>query len=194
MTAYRKERVDNAVLFFASEHYKKTRKYLSQTALYKYLAFFEFRTLKDTGDMPLELQYIAMPHGPVPKEIYENRENPAYFASVSFEPVRLKNEKTGYIVKPQGKFNADYFSAAEMEEMKNLIDIFAQKWVDSAIMSDASHKAIKAWKKTFDNNTPNRYIDPVNEFDRDIYDVPEENLTTQELRYLMSRKMRELAI
>ena len=51
MQFYKKERVDNAILFFAQKHYKKTKKYLSQTALYKYLAFFEFRYLKKAGDM-----------------------------------------------------------------------------------------------------------------------------------------------
>jgi hypothetical protein len=43
MLSYRKERIDNAVLFFAQKHHQKTKKYLSQTVLYKYLAFFEFR-------------------------------------------------------------------------------------------------------------------------------------------------------
>jgi hypothetical protein len=66
MVAYRKERINHALLFFAQEHYKKTHKYLSQTVLYKYLAFFEFRYLKYVGDMPLELTYKAMQHGPVP--------------------------------------------------------------------------------------------------------------------------------
>ncbi|GMO44423.1 MAG: hypothetical protein Pg6C_06280 [Treponemataceae bacterium] len=91
MLSYRKELIENAVLFFAQKHYQKTKKYLSQTVLYKYLAFFEFRYLKKAGDMPLELTYKAMQRGPVPMEIYENRDNPGYFSEVVFEPFQTKN-------------------------------------------------------------------------------------------------------
>ncbi|MDR2048303.1 MAG: hypothetical protein LBP69_02505 [Treponema sp.] len=54
-------------------------------------------------------------------------------------------------------------------------------------MSDASHQAIKAWKKTW-SRSPNAIIDPIEEFDRDIMSAPEETLQTGELRYLMHRK------
>jgi uncharacterized phage-associated protein len=93
MLAYRKERIDNAILFFAKEHYKKTKNDLSQTALYKYLAFFEFRYLKKYGEMPLELEYKAWEYGPVPIEIYVNRETIGYFSLTAFEPVPLKSNR-----------------------------------------------------------------------------------------------------
>jgi hypothetical protein len=140
--------------------------------------------------MPLELTYKAMPRGPVPMEIYENRDNPTCFSLVTFEPFQTKTG-TGYIIKPKGKFNPDYFAEAELEEMNNLIEIFAQQWVGASVMSDASHQNIRAWKKTYSRN-PNTIIDPIEEFDRDIMAVPEETLQTGELRYLMHRKMAEL--
>jgi len=187
MMTYRKERIDNTLLFFAQNHYNKTKKYLSQTFLYKYLAFFEFRYLKSAGDMPLELTYKAMERGPVPMEIYGNRDNPEYFSKIIFEPVPTKSGKPGYIVKPNGKFDPDYFAQAELDEMNNLIDIFAQQWVTATEMSEASHQAIKSWKKTY-TRQPNAEIDPIDEFDRDITSVPEEALQTVELKYLMRRK------
>jgi hypothetical protein len=190
---YRKERIDNALLFFAQNHYKKTKKYLSQTFLYKYLAFFEFRYLKKVGDMPLELTYKAMEHGPVPTEIYDNRANPSYFSKVIFEPFQMKDGKTGYLVKPNGKFNPDYFAEAELEEMNNLIEIFAQQWISAAEMSEASHQDITSWMKTY-SRQPNANIDPIEEFDRNITAIPEETLRTEELKYLMHRKMAELAV
>jgi hypothetical protein len=193
MLSYQKERIDNALLFFALNHYKKTKKYLPQTFLYKYLAFFEFCCLKAFGDMPLELNYKAMDHGPVPVEIYGNRDNPAYFSKVIFEPFQTKNGKTGYLVKPNGKFDPDYFSEAELQEMDGLIDIFAQQWVGVPEMSEASHQAIMAWKKTY-SRQPNAVIDPIEEFDRDITAVPEDALQTGELKYLTRRKMMELAV
>ena len=188
MVSYRKERIDNAILFFAQNHYKKTKKYLSQTFLYKYLAFFEFRYLKAVGDMPLELTYKAMERGPIPMEIYNNRGNPGYFSKVIFEPFQTQSGKEGYLVKPNGKFAPDYFAEAELEEMSNLIEMFAQQWVGAFEMSDASHQAIAAWKKTY-SRQKNADIDPIEEFDRDILAIPEETLRTEELKYLMHRKM-----
>jgi hypothetical protein len=190
---YREERIDNAILFFAQNHYKKTKKYLSQTFLYKYLAFFEFRYLKTVGDMPLELTYKAMERGPVPMEIYDNRDNPNYFSKVIFEPFQTKDGKTGYFVKPNGQFHSDYFAEAELKEMNELIEIFAQQWISTTEMSEASHQAIKAWRQTHSRN-PNAVIDPIEEFDRDIMAVPEEMLQTEELKYLMRRRMAKLAV
>ncbi|MDR2510772.1 MAG: SocA family protein, partial [Spirochaetaceae bacterium] len=166
MRAYRAERIENAVLFFARNHYQKTKNYLSQTALYKYLAFFEFRYLKQTGDMPLELTYKAMKRGPVPVEIYENRDNPSYFHKVIFEPFKT-GYGNGYRIRPNGEFNSDYFAEAELSEMNNLVEVFAQKWVGSSEMSGASHESIQAWKKAF-KRSQNAIIDPVEEFDRDL--------------------------
>jgi hypothetical protein len=193
MLSYQKERIDNALLFFAQNHYKKTKKYLSHIFLYKYLAFFEFRYLKTAGDMPLELTYKAMERGPVPMEIYGNRDNPTCFSKVIFEPFQTKSGKDGYLVKPNGTFDSDYFAEAELKEMNNLIDMFAQLWVSATEMSEASHQDIKAWKKTY-SRQPNADIDPIEEFDRDITAVPEDSLQTGELKYLMRRKMAELAV
>ncbi|MDR1389992.1 MAG: SocA family protein [Treponema sp.] len=191
MPAYRKERLENAMLFFAQEHYKKTRKYLSQTALYKYLAFFEFRYLNKTGNMPLELTYRAMERGPVPIEVYDKRDTNGAFSTVTFEPFQTQDGNFGYLVKPKGKFNADYFAEAELDEMKALIEMFAQGW-GAAVMSDATHTSIKAWKKTYAKN-PNAIIDPIEEFNRDITAVLEDSLSTAEERFLIHRKIAELA-
>ena len=193
MLAYRRERIDNAILFFAQKHYEKTKKFLSQTFLYKYLAFFEFRYLKVVGDMPLELTYKAMDHGPVPMELYSNRDKPCYFSKVIFEPFPTKSGEAGYLIKPNGKFDSDYFAEAELEEMNSLIEMFAQQWVGASEISEASHQAIKAWKKTYTRQR-NADIDPIEEFDRDILAIPEETLRTEEIKYLMHRKLAELVV
>jgi hypothetical protein len=175
------------MLFFAQEHYKKTHKYLFQTALYKYLAFFEFRYLKSYGEMPLDLEYKAMEHGPVPTEIYANRRTKNYFTHVSFEP-----EKSGFIVKPAGKFNPDYFAETELAEMRNLIEIFARQWIGAKIMSKASHSNIRAWEVTY-RKQPNYIINPIDEFDRNILEIPKEELTPQEERYLTQKAIKEFS-
>ena len=139
--------------------------------------------------MPLELTYIAMQRGPVPMEIYGNRNKQGYFSKVIFDPVQTKDGNLGYIVKPDGKFNSDYFAEAELEEMNNLIEMFAQGWVNANDMSEMSHQAINAWKKTY-SREPNAVIDPIEEFDRDIMTVPEDELTTAEERFLLQHCLR----
>jgi uncharacterized phage-associated protein len=190
MLIYRKERIENAILFFAKEHRGKTGAALFQTALYKYLAFFEFRYLKKYGEMPLGLEYKAMDHGPVPIEVYESRESGGYFHLVAFEPVSLKGGARGYVVKPKGAFNPDYFAETELEEMGNLIDFFAQRWVTASIMSDSSHKEIKAWKTAYKKgaNTP---IDPIDEFERNIAAIPSGELAPEEEKYLFQKSVRD---
>ena len=192
MQVYHKERLENALLFFTSEHYKKTKKYPFQTVLYKYLAFFEFRYLEKTGIMPLDLTYRAMKNGPVPIEVYDKRNQSGAFSTIVFEPFESQKGGEAYIVKPKGKFNPDYFAEAELEEMRNLIDIFAQQWVGAKVMSGASHDAILAWKKTY-NKQPNAVIDPIDDFKRDILSLPSELLSSAEERFLIHRKMAELA-
>ena len=191
MQAYKKERLENALLFFALEHYKKTKRYPSQTVLYKYLAFFEFRYLEKTGTMPLELTYKAMKNGPVPLEVYDKRSQPGAFSTVDFEPFETQSGKPGYLVKPKGKFNPDYFAEAELEEMRNLIEIFAQQWVGASVMSDASYQEILAWKKTY-SKQPDAIIDPKDGFKRDITAAPPETLSSAEERYLIRRTIAAL--
>ena len=191
MQAYQKERLENTLLFFALEHYKKTKRHPSQTVLYKYLAFFEFRYLEKTGTMPLELTYRAMKNGPVPLEIYDKRNPSGAFSTVDFEPFAPSSGYSGLVVKPKGKFNPDYFADAELEEMQALIEIFAQKWVGANVMSDASHEAILAWKKTY-TKQPDAIIDPKDGFKRDITATPTETLSSAEERYLIHRKIAEL--
>ena len=192
MLAYQKERLENTMLFFVLEHYRKTKKYPSQTILYKYLAFFEFRYLEKTGTMPLELTYRAMKNGPVPLEIYDKRNKSGAFSAVEFEPFEAKAGNAAYIIKPKGKFNPDYFAGAELSEMQELIEIFAQQWVSANIMSDASHEQILAWKKTY-SKKPNAIIDPIDEFKRNIASEPSDTLSSAEERFMIHRSIAELA-
>lgn len=60
MIPYQKEKIENAICFFAYEHKKATRKFLTQTYLYKYLALFDFKCLEETGKPALGLKYMAM--------------------------------------------------------------------------------------------------------------------------------------
>ncbi|GHU53066.1 hypothetical protein FACS1894200_13620 [Spirochaetia bacterium] len=140
--------------------------------------------------MPLELKYVAMKYGPVPIEIYDNRETTGYFSLVVFEPLPTVRGSTTFLIKPIGKFNADFFAETELNEMKDLIDIFAQRWVTAKVMSDSSHSDIRAWSKTY-QESPNAIIDPIREFKRDISHLSEEELAPEEERYLFQKSIRD---
>jgi len=160
MLPYRKEKIQNAIAFFAKEHRKKTRKPLYQTYLYKYLAFLDFTSLRETGRPALELVYKAMRRGPVPVEIYEDK--------VDTHLYKFIKDDFGEFVATTNKPNMDYFSSCEIDLMNRLIEIYATKWMTTDVMSDASHEDIAAWKRTY-YSKPNQIIDYSLEFEGDVF-------------------------
>ena len=161
---YQSQRIEGAIAFFASKHKEKTRKNLSQTALYKYLAFFDFKSLEDSGEPALGLTYIAMERGPVPKEIYIEKKyrqsNYYQFMDTNTNSVEIipTSAKTDYL---------DYFSKFDEKLMTNLIEVFALSWITANVMSNASHdrkNGIKAWNKTW-HKKPNTIINMAETFE-----------------------------
>jgi len=179
MIPYQKEKLDNAVCFFAKEHHKKTRHKLYQTFLYKYLAFLDFGYLKAYGKPPLGLTYVAMERGPVPKELYDRRNDVDLSDIFSFR----KDERQNIIIVPKESPNLAYFNKREVDFMYRLIEIYSQSYVTSTLMSDASHENILAWKRTWEEKQ-NAVIDFSLEFSGDIINKPETLLTFPEEVFL----------
>ena len=185
MIAYQNEKIENAIGFFATQHKKATRKPLSQTFLYKYLAFLDFKSLEETGRPVLGLKYKAMERGPVPIEIYSKRTN---YKTSLFEFRRIR--ETQFVVIPQKNPNLDYFSKYEIDLMRRLIEIYADTFVKTGDISEASHQEIKAWKKAW-NRQPNSLIDYDWSFDNDINSKPEDRLSFAEENYLIYKGLEE---
>lgn len=182
MIPYQQEKIDNAISFIAKEHIQKTRRPLYQTSLYKYLAFLDFKSLEETGQPVLGLTYIAMQRGPVPKEIYEKRD---HLQSPLFELRKLCGGQI--IVRPKRRSpDLNYFSRYEISLMKKLVEIFADRFIDTKIMSDASHEEIKAWRDTYANK-PNSIIDYASTYSNNLFSKSEEELTYPEEIYLTYR-------
>ncbi len=180
---FQQEKIENAICFFASEHKKKTRNPLYQTFLYKYLSLFEFEILKETGDPPLGLTYKAMDKGPVPDQIYNNRDN---LNSKCFRFEKRNNNE--YIISSTGKPDLNYFSDYEINKMNNLIFIYAQKFVSSAMMSDISHERIKSWQIAFKKGE-NSYIKFEDEFDSNINEKDINDLSSPEEKYVLKNEI-----
>lgn len=183
MIPYQQEKIENAICFFASEHQKKTRHPLYQTFLYKYLAFLDFEILRETGRPCLGLTYKAMERGPVPMEIYGQRDK---IKSPLFEFRSVQDDI--YTIHPKGKPNLDYFSKTEIRQMQRLIEIYAKDYIPAKLISDASHESILAWEKTWRNNK-NGIIDYSSEFDDNLSAKKEEELTYPEESYLIYRAL-----
>lgn len=188
--AYQKEKIENAILFFAKEYKKKTRKYLNQTRLYKFLAFLDFGTIEEYGEPALGLTYKAMDKGPVPKEIYDDE---LYRKTESYE-FFSKNDNYNtveIITKKNKKPNLDYFSEYEIEKMNIIIEIYADKTINTNDISDASHEEIKAWKKAY-NDEQNRIISYKDDVFENIDSKKEEELTKAEKRFIMIKSFERL--
>lgn len=177
MIPYQKEKIDNAICFFADEHYKRTRKPLHQTFLYKYLAFLDFTSLKETGRPVLGLEYQAMQYGPVPTAIYRQKEA-LHTALYTF----IKCENT-FTVRSKKQPDLEYFSKYEIKLMQRLIEIFADRYVSTNLISDASHEEIVAWKKTWAKKH-NAMIDPALTFEDNLPTKHDTELSFQEECFL----------
>jgi uncharacterized phage-associated protein len=186
MIAYQKEKIENAICFFAAEHKKATNQFLYQTYLYKYLALLEFDSIKNIGRPVLGLQYKAMEKGPVPIEIYNKRNS---YKTDCFE---FKQIEQGIVIIPKGKPDLGYFSPYEIERMRRLIEIYASRFVKSKEMSESSHQEIRAWNKAW-RKEKNSIIDYDLEFEDNIREKKPSDLTPAEESYLIYKSIEEAA-
>lgn len=179
MITYQKEKIENAICFFAFEHKKKTKRRLSQTFLYKYLALFDFKTLDSTGQPALGLKYMAMDKGPVPIDIYEKRNN---LKEHCFEFKSIGDNVV--IVEAKGKPDLDYFSKNEIKLLNELIFIYANNFIKTKEISEASHQEIRAWRKAY-HIQKNSIINFKQQFDDKLHEKDEKSLTFAEQGFLI---------
>lgn len=160
MVPFQKEVLINGILFFAKAYYKKTKKYPAQMYLYKFLAFVDFESVQQTGEPVFGLQYIAMEKGPVPKELYDNREN------IKNDLFRFVKKDNAILIIPDNskQVNFEYFSEYEIDLFNKWIEIIADRKVLTKDVSLSSHE-INAWKKTY-KKKPNSIISY-----KDVFDI-----------------------
>jgi len=182
MIAYKTEKINNAICFFAREVYKLRKQYLPQTLLYKFLSYLDFSSIEKLGKPALELEYRAYKNGPVPVGIYNNREG--------YQTDCFKFEKRGtnkFVVISTKESDLDYFSEFEIETMNDLIDKYIKNNLDMKQIIDNicedSHNEIKAWKVAYDRKKNSRidYSDTFGEIDK----KESNKLSIQEERFLV---------
>ena len=182
MIAYKTEKINNAICFFAREVYKLRKQYLPQTLLYKFLSYLDFSSIEKLGKPALELEYRAYKNGPVPVGIYNNREG---CQTDCFKFEKRGNDK--FVIISTKAADLDYFSEFEIETMNYLIDRYIKnnlnmKQIIDNICED-SHNEIKAWKVAYDRKKNGRidYSDTFGEIDK----KESNKLSIQEERFLV---------
>ena len=188
MIPYQKEKIINAIYFFSLNHKKRKRQYLYQTFLYKYLAFFDFRSLEETGEPSLGLTYKAMERGPVPDEIY----NSTKYRDTNLYNFKQDNSDTFILPNQKAKPDYDYFSPYEIKLLNILIEIFADIFVTTQMAIDSSHEQILAWRTTWKNN-PNQIIKYIDNFPSNILKKPPEKLKPTEEHFLIFSTIHKFA-
>lgn len=187
MIAYKTEKRNSAICFFAQEVYKLRKQYLPQTLLYKFLSYLDFFSIEKLGKPALELKYRAYKNGPVPVGIYNNREG--------YQTDCFKFEKRGtnrFIIISTKEADLDYFSEFEIEIMNYLLDKYIKNDLDMKKIIDNicedSHNEIKAWKVAYNRKRNSRidYSDTFGEIDK----KESNKLSIQEERFLVYRSFK----
>jgi uncharacterized phage-associated protein len=181
------KKLENTICFFAQEHKKHAGRTLSQTALYKYLAFLDFWAIETTGKPSLNLTYLALKRGPVPNELYGALEQ---IQSNLFKIKTGLNPRSLFVISTQ-KPDLDEFSPNELTEMRRLVKIFANPSVSTAQMCEASHEKILAWQRVY-KSTPKSLIDFKFNFKDDIDKKKLEDLSPIEENFLIFRSLNSI--
>lgn len=183
MIAYRKEKLENAIVFFIQAHMKKARKKAFQTFMYKYLALFEFFTLERTGRPALDLDYYALEKGPVPKEIYDRIGENCLDKSVVKEAQATEYGK--YYFEATADPDLAYFSEIEIDIMQEIVDTYIRRGVRTDDLIQVTHKRIRAWQIAWEKSKPFRSTINFDDTFPGVLEKDEAELTDQEEVYLL---------
>lgn len=191
MIPYRRQKIDNAIAYFASEYKKRREDFPYQTWIYKALAFLDFRVLRIVGSPCLELDYVALKDGPVPQEFYDTR---AFLPSG--EAFRfVQKDCTMYQVEATKAPDLYYFSEQEINVMDAIVAEYAAAGVPTRTMIEDIHQENRAWQKAWERaqsegvqRSPMKYED---DFD-DLETKKERDLTPEEERFLVHQALSEL--
>lgn len=141
--SHKEKKIKNAICFFASEHERLTRKPLTNTFLYKYLAFLDFTSIEKIGRPALGLLYRSTGKNPLPIRTYEKRDKLKNGCLIF-----LSRSEGRCIVKATGKPDLTCFSPFELREMKKLVQTYAHRFAKAFDASDAARRATGIQKET----------------------------------------------
>jgi hypothetical protein len=119
-------------------------------------------------------------------EVYDKRADEPWSKLFIFREDQNKN----IMIIPKGTPDLNYFSPREIELLNTLIEIYAHSFINSKLMSNASHQEILAWKRTW-KKKQNNYIDFFLEFPGNVFEKSERDLTFPEEVYLTQKGLED---
>jgi uncharacterized phage-associated protein len=142
-----REKLLNAIVYFlgATNHCHTLK-------LFKLLNFADFEHFRQTGRTIFNLDYRALPKGPVPTQLYDEIKqggNDDLKGAISLFPV--KDEITDALLrrdlKPRAKFNKQHFSKRELKIIELVAEFFRDLKAED--MSEFSHRKGEPWRAVF---------------------------------------------
>lgn len=159
-----REKLLNAVLYFA----KKT-KYPSLVKMFKLLFFFDFSYFKQTGKSVTDLDYRALPYGPVPCDFYDEVKNgnvpDDMKDAFALLPLETERGTPAFQFKAKRAPDMSVFSPRERHLLEDLADTFRD--ATPTTMSEISHLKNQPWDKTIKEKGANQIIDYLLALDAD---------------------------
>jgi uncharacterized phage-associated protein len=147
----------NAILYFV-----KNTKNCRKTKLFKLLYFLDFIHFKKYGASVTGYDYIAMPRGPVPIELYEqitNNRMPEEFTK-AFSVIEEKDdddESKGFKIILKAKPDMEWFSPNEHQILEEVAFIFKDSTATE--ISEITHLKNTPWDRTKNEKGTNKTID-----------------------------------
>ena len=150
----------NAILYFA----RNTKK-PNLTKILKLLYLLDFQHFKETGYPSINLVYYTWPHGPVPKDFYEEVKDgnvPEDFAGkcAIIPSGRWEQDfpdRSEYIFKSIEEPDMSIFSPHEMRIIETLCEIYLD--ATATQMKEVTHLPKQPWDTTKKENGLYQYID-----------------------------------
>jgi uncharacterized phage-associated protein len=159
-----REKLLNAVLFFAGK-----TKCPSLVKMFKLLFFLDFCHFKLTGRSVTNLDYYALPFGPVPNAFYDEvkkgevpHDMKDYFTLI---PLETHRGTPAYQFKAKKKPDLAVFSPRQRKILDDLAFTFRD--ITPGQMSEISHLKNQPWDRTIKQKGPNAIIDYMLAIDSD---------------------------
>ena len=114
---------------------------------------------RETGRSVTNLDYYAWDFGPVPKNLFNEMENPLadLKESIFIPPKSDKNNKSFVELKAKKKFDDKYFTKRELRILENVAFIFTDAHAEDIM--EASHLPNHPWDKTIQSKGEKAKID-----------------------------------
>lgn len=187
----------NAISYFAHVYLERKGAFPTQLWIYKLLALLDFRVLKSMGAPCLGLIYDAHANGPVPRDIYDNRDipNPRTNNLYVFKRGTTETSLPCYFVEPKDEPELQYFSDFELDTIEQLCDDFLSPERNLKYLIEATHREIRSWQVAWDiaqkNNRKSLQMEYEDEFPG-LSEKSEDTLTLAEDAFLMYCGIRSL--